>query len=550
MRGAKSAKWVAMAAVVALAATACGGDDSGSGNSDADINKGTANPEGIVKAQLSEPQHPLQPANAKESQGSRVLRTIFAGLVDYEPNSPDAKLVNVNAESVTPNKDSSVWTVKLKKGWKFHDGTPVTAKSYVDSWNWSANVKNAQTNSSWFSDIKGYEDVHPEKGDPKSDKMSGLKVVNDNEFTITLNSSVSYFAYKLAYDVWAPLPAGFFKDPKGYGEKPVGNGPYEFKSWDHNKRLEVRKFDGYQGPNKAKNGGIDFINYTKAEAAYADLRSNNVDWIELVPSTSLANYKQDLGARAIDQEYSAVQSIVPAFYTKQWKDIDPKVIQGLSMAINREVITKTVLHGSRTPADSFVARGVLGHKAGALGDIVKYDPAKAKELIKQGGGVPENKISIQYNADLDHKPWVDAVCNSIKQAVNVDCVGDPKPTFQADLDARDKHQVKSMYRGGWVLDYPVNSNFMRDLYGSKAAGNTSGYANEKFDELAAKADKAPTLDETVKLYQEAEQILVKDMPAIPLWYYKVNSGQSTKILGKIPYGQDGDPIFDQVQVKK
>ena len=220
------------------------------------------------------------------------------------------------------------------------------------------------------------------------------------------------------------------------------------------------------------------------------------------------------------------------------------------MAIDRQTITKTVLQGTRTPADSYVAPGVLGYKKGALGDIVKFDPAQAKKLIQEGGGVPGNKIQIQYNADQDHKPWVDAVCNSIRKSTGVECTGDPKPTFQADLDARDKEQVKSMYRGGWVLDYPVNSNFMRDLYGSTAAGNTSGYSNKEFDKLSSEADKASSIDETVKLYQNAEQLLAKDMPAIPLWFYKVNSGQSKNILGKIEYGQDGDPIFDTIQVKQ
>ncbi|MFI6865132.1 ABC transporter substrate-binding protein [Streptomyces sp. NPDC050421] len=544
MRGANSAKWVAGAAIIALAATACGGSD---GDSDKGMSSGKADPAGILTAQLGEPQNPLQPANAKESQGSRVLRTVFSGLVDYEPGT--GKLEYINAESVEPNADSSVWTVKLKPGWKFHDGTTVTAKSFVDSWNWSANVKNNQTNSSWFQDIKGYADVHPEKGDPKADKMSGLKVVDDNTFTISLTSSVSYFAYKLGYDVWAPLPESFFKDPKAAGQKPIGNGPYKFVSWDHKKLIKVRKFDGYKGPNAAKNGGIDFKNYTTADAAYSDLRSNNLDWIEQIPTTSLTSYKQDLGDRAIDAEYSAVQSIVPAFYTDQFKDINPKVIQGLSMAIDRDTITKTVLHGTRTPADSYVARGVLGYKAGALGDITKYDPAKAKALIADNGGVPGNKISIQFNADQDHKPWVDAVCNSIRKATGVECTGDSKPDFQADLNARDNKQVKSMYRGGWVLDYPVNSNFMRDLYGTTAAGNTSGYSNKEFDALASKADQAKTLDETVKLYQDAEQLLKNDMPAIPLWFYKNNSGQSENVFGKIVYGQDGDPIFTDVQVK-
>lgn len=544
MRGAKSAKWVAGAIVVALSATACGGGDK---KSDSGMNSGKADPNGILVAQLSEPQNPLQPANAKESQGSRVLRTIFSGLVDYEPGT--GKLVNVNAESVTPNADSSEWTVKLKAGWKFHDGTPVTAKSYVDSWNWSANTKNNQTNSSWFADIKGYADVHPEKGDPKKTEMEGLKVVDETTFKIALTGPVSYFAYKLGYDVWAPLPESFFKDPKAAGQKPVGNGPYKFEAWEHKKVVKVRKFDGYQGPNKAKNGGIDFKNYTTAESAYSALRSDQLDWIEQIPVTSLKNYKQDLGDRAIDQEYSAVQSIVPAFYTTQFKGINPKVVQGLSMAIDRETITKTVLNGTREPADSYVARGVLGYKAGALGDITKFDATKAKQLIKDGGGVPGNKISIQFNADQPHKAWVDAVCNSIRQSTGVECTGDSKPDFATDLNARDNKTVKSMYRGGWVLDYPVNSNFMRDLYGTTAAGNTSGYSNKEFDELSAKADKAKTLEETVKMYQDAEQLLAKNMPAIPLWFYKNNSGQSKNVFGKIVYGQDGDPIFTDVQVK-
>ncbi|MER5968688.1 ABC transporter substrate-binding protein [Streptomyces sp. NPDC002055] len=546
MRGAKSAKWVAGAIVVAMAATACGGgNDSGAGGG---INDGKPDPKGILVAQLSEPQHPLQPANAKESQGSRVLRTIFSGLVDYQPGT--GKLEYINAESVTPNKDSSVWTVKLKPGWKFHNGEPVTAKSYVDSWNWSANVENGQTNSSWFQDIKGYEDVHPEKGKPTSEKMSGLKVVNDNEFTISLKDSISYFAYKLGYDVWAPLPSGFFKDPKGYGEKPVGNGPYKFVSWDHKKLIKVRKYDDYKGSNKAKNGGIDFKNYTTAEAAYSDLRSDQLDWIEQIPTTSLANYKQDLGERAINTDQSSIQTLAFAFYTKQWKDIDPKVKQGLSMAIDRDTITKKTLNGSRVPATSFVAKDVLGYQDGACGEACTFDPKKAKALIKEGGGVPTNKISIQFNADQPHKIWVDAVCNSIRNATGVECVGDSKPDFQSDLNARDNKQVKSLYRSGWTLDYPVNSNFMRDLYGTTAAGNTGDYSNKKFDKLSSEADKAATLDETVKKYQEAEKLLAADLPAIPLWYYKVDSGQSKNVFGKIPFAQDGDPIFTDVQVKQ
>ncbi|MFE7709557.1 ABC transporter substrate-binding protein, partial [Streptomyces sp. NPDC057486] len=110
MRGAKSAKWVAGAAIIALAATACGGgDDSGKGKG-SDSGKGAVNANGIFSVEVGEPQNPLQPANTMESNGSIVTDAIFSQLVDYDPSG---KLVMVNAESVD-TKDSKLWTVKLK----------------------------------------------------------------------------------------------------------------------------------------------------------------------------------------------------------------------------------------------------------------------------------------------------------------------------------------------------------------------------------------------------------------------------------------------------
>ncbi|MFF5182468.1 ABC transporter substrate-binding protein [Streptomyces sp. NPDC000345] len=541
MRGARSAKWVAIAAVVALGATACGGgDDDSKGDS-----KAAVDPNGTFTVESGEPQNPLQPANTMESYGSIVINSLFTGLVDYDDSG---KIVYMNAESID-TKDSKTYTVKLKAGWKFHDGTPVTAESYVKAWNWAANPDNKQTNSFWFSDIKGYDKVAPEKGKPTATELSGLKVVDDNTFTIELTAAIPYYEYKLGYQAFSPLPESFFKDPKAGGEKPVGNGPYQFVSWDHKKAITVKKFAGYKGSNAAKNGGVVFKNYSTPETAYEDLKSGNLDVITQIAPKDLPVYKQDLGDRAIDQAYSAIQSITPAFYTKQWKDIDPKVLQGLSMAIDRDTITKTVLQGTREPATGWVAKGVLGYQPDVAGDVTKYDPTKAKQLIKEGGGVPGNAITIQYNTDGGHKEWVEAVCNSITNATGVKCATDPKADFQADLDARDAQEVKSMYRSGWVLDYPVNANFLRDLYGSKSSGNQSGFSNKTIDEEIAAADSATSLDESVKKYQEVEKQLVNYMPSIPLWYYKVNAGYSEKVSG-VKFAQDGDPILTGVQVKK
>ncbi|MFD6434943.1 ABC transporter substrate-binding protein, partial [Streptomyces venezuelae] len=537
MRGAKSAKWVAIAGVVALTATACGGGDSDSNGS------GKVDPKGIVSYANGEPQNALQPSNTMEAYGSVVIDALFTGLVYYDKQG---NITYENAESVTPDKANKVWTVKLKPGWKFHNGETVTAKSYVDAWNWAADPANGQQNSSWYRDIVGYDEVHPEKGKAKKKAMSGLKVVDDNTFTITLKNGIPYYAYKLVYKPFFPLPSAALKDPKKYGEAPVGNGPYKFKSWDHKKSIQVTAWSGYKGEDKPKNGGINFKAYTTPQAAYNDLRSDNVDTMPLIPDSELANFKQDFGDRAIEQDFSAINTVNPAFYSKTFKDMDVKVIQGLSMAIDRDTIAKQTFAGTRESASGWVAKGVKGYKAGACGEFCKFDPKKAKQFVKDGGGVPGNKISIQYNADQPHEGWVTAVCNSITKSTGVQCVGDPKTDFQADTEVRDKKQVKAMYRSGWVLDYPFNGNFLADLYGTGVDGNKGGFSNKKFDGLTKKADAAKTIDESAELYQKAEESLRDSFPGIPLWYNKTLSAHS-KNVKNVVFDQAGDPVLSDIE---
>ncbi|WP_399929138.1 ABC transporter substrate-binding protein [Streptomyces kanamyceticus] len=539
MRGAKSAKWVAIAGVVALTATACGGGSDSSDNSNRKVD-----PKGIVSYANGEPQNALQPSNTMEAYGSVVIDALFTGLVHYDKQG---NITYENAESVTPDKANKVWTVKLKPGWKFHNGEAVTAKSYVDAWNWAADPANGQQNSSWYRDIVGYDDVHPAKGKAKKKAMSGLKVVDENTFTITLDHGIPYYEYKLVYKPFFPMPSAALKDPKKYGEAPVGNGPYKFKSWDHKKSIQVTAWADYKGEDKPKNGGINFKAYNKDTAAYADLKSDNVDTMPLVPNSEIANFKQDFGDRAIDMDFSAINTVNFAFYTKQWKDVDVKVLQGLSMAIDRDTIAKTVFHGTRESATGWVAKGVKGYQNDACGEFCKFDPKKAKQSIKAGGGVPGNKISIQYNADQPHKDWVVAVCNSITNSTGVKCVGDPVTDFAADTEIRDQKKVKSMYRSGWVLDYPFNGNFLADLYGTGVDGNKGGFSDKKFDELTKKADQAKTIDESAKLYQQAEKELVNSFPGIPLWYNKTLSAYS-KNVKKVEFDQAGDPILTEVEV--
>ena len=124
----------------------------------------------------------------------------------------DYSVFNELAADDPKQVDDTTYEITLRKDAKFSDGTPVTAESFTKAWSYVANVKNAQKCSSFFSTIKGYDELQADglKGD---EQLSGLKVVDDTTFTVDLNQSDSVFPIKVGYLAFAPLPESFYKDP-------------------------------------------------------------------------------------------------------------------------------------------------------------------------------------------------------------------------------------------------------------------------------------------------------------------------------------------------
>ncbi|MBD4650284.1 ABC transporter substrate-binding protein, partial [Xanthomonas citri pv. citri] len=130
-------------------------------------------------------------------------------------------------------KDNQNFTVKIKPGYKFSDGTKVKAQNFVAGWNWAAYGPNAQQSGYFFEPIEGYADEQCGdeacKTKPKVKTMSGLKVVDDHTFTIKTTEKVSNLKVRLGYTAFAPLPDAFLKDPtnKKWEKMPIGAGPYK-----------------------------------------------------------------------------------------------------------------------------------------------------------------------------------------------------------------------------------------------------------------------------------------------------------------------------------
>ncbi|GLW97631.1 ABC transporter substrate-binding protein [Microtetraspora sp. NBRC 16547] len=446
--------------------------------------------------------------------GSEQLDALFTGLTEYEPGTSRSRYAV--AESII-TKDNQVFHVTLRKGWKFHDGTEVKARNFVEAWNQVASGKT--DNSFLFEEIKGYG----------SRRMSGLKVTGNHTFTITLSRPFSPFVKKLSMLAFSPLPDSTLKNPASFSKKPIGNGPFRVVSWSLSSKSVVERFDDYPGAKPAVSR-IVYRVYRDETALYADLRAGDLDFTSLIPSTKLATFKKDLGGRVLNRAGHTVQLV--AFPAKVAANIDFR--KAVSMAIDRETITREVFGGGRVPAHSFVPPTAEGSRRDSCGQVCSYNPGEARKYLAKAlasGFRPPAALPLYYNADSPHAEWVKRVAESVTKTLGgkVKVVPKAMPTFAGFRDAVTGGRLNGMIRAGWQLDYPHIQNVLAPMYASDGVSNDSRYRNPRFDALLRAADRQSSPTKANALYQQAEALLVRDLPAIPLWVYSQQAGYSTRI---------------------
>ena len=526
---------------------------SGSGPT-ATSNSRNASDSNILSVYGSEPPHPLFPGNTTEAGGGKVVDQLFAGLVTY-----DAKggIHNEVADSITSSDNATHYVIKLKSGWKFTDGTPVTAHSFVNAWNYTANSANKQASASFFSTIEGYDDLQKPDVDPKA-TLSGLTVVDDNTIDVKLSQPDSAFPVKAGSHAYMPLPESAFKDPKKFGQHPVSNGPYKFVSWQHNHSIEMVKNPDYKGNRVAKNDGLNFKIYTSPDSAYADLRGGNLDFTNTIPDTALTSFQSDKSLKAYNEPGgNTLTFTIPEWLEHFGQNEEGNLRrQAISMSIDRKTVAEKIFHGTATPAVDFLAAPISAYSKELKGnEVLKYNPSKAKELWAKANAISpwSGEFGIAYNADGTAKNWVEAICNYIKNTLDIDAKSIPMSTSDEFLSNVDSGKMTSAYRSGWGPDYPSADNYLVQLYDSSSAdgkgGNSGNYKNPEFDAMMDKALSAPSTEEADKYYQQGEEILLQDLPAIPLWNQNATAASTSAISG-VAFDYGGGPVFTALTKKQ
>lgn len=475
----------------------------------------------------------LDPALTFTADDAEYVVEIFSGLVKLDR---DLKVVPDLAEKIDVSPDGTVYTFTLRRNALFHDDRPVTAEDFKYSFDRAATL--AQSGSlgsfaieSFLGDIVGARDVT--RG--RAQSISGVKVVNPATLEITIDTPKPYFLAKLTYPTaYVVQKQQVESNPQRWTQKPIGTGPYKMQRWDLGERIILEANEKYYaGAPKVKRvlyyltGGSSLTQFENCEI---DVSGIGIDDLERVQSP-----RDPLNSRYVSAETFSITYI--GFNTTKPPFDDAKVRQAFAMAIDRAQIVRVILKEQVALANSILMPGLPGHNSSSAGP--EFNPARAKQLIQESkyksiDGLGKVTLSIGGGGGgATVGPYIEAIQEMWRQNLGIDVQISQaeSASYFTDLD-RGNYQMRV---DGWIMDYPDPEDILDILFHSKSRYNQSRYASLEYDALIEKARTEKDNNARLKLYQDAERVLMQDLPWIPLNFGKSHIVVNPRVKGYKPY---------------
>lgn len=504
---------VAAAAAGAVALGGCGldGQKDGLGASSADGPTLTAVFNGSVK-HLTGGQDP----------GSQIAMTMCEGLTRLDATT---HVKMAAAKSVT-TKDNTTWKVVLKPGRTFDNGEPMTAKTWVDTFNFIASGPNGMVSNYAFEPIQGYDALNPASGKPKTKSLSGLRILGKYTFTVTMAKPDNELPFMLTTLPFCPMPHSAFADPTAYDKKPIGNGPYKFRSLDTRKGVTVVRNPRYRGwRQKNPPGAIEFRVYNDANTAYNDVAAGNVDIMRNLPPSLVSQAKRTLGRSGVTPLPANVLEQYVTWPTYLGKKFPTPVRIALSKLIDRDGIARYLFLGSSLPARSLVPNSVTSYRPDPCGTTCDYDPRAAKKLLRQAGF--HGTIPLYYSSDNAANATTDAatvkaITNSAKR---VGLKIQPMPTPGDQLtELATNHKLTGPSVQLWGSSFPGSSEWLASVLVDANYGLKYDSPQASASVAAALASRSPAKSDAS--WHAAEDRMLADQVIQPLFYQREYIGHS------------------------
>lgn len=464
----------------------------------------------------------------------------FEGLATF-----DAETMEIRpgvAKSWDISEDGLTYTFHFDPQARWSNGDRVTPQDFLFSFERILTPELGAPYAYMLHPMRGAKDFN--NGITKDFKTVGAYAPDDSTLVIELEASTPYFLSLLTHNTWWPvhpptiLKHGNMTTRISKWTKPqnfVGNGPFTMKSWRINSAIVAERNPHYRAPESISLNAIHFlpIETNAEERAY---RAGYLHITENIPTHRIDWYNQNL------PEHARYDTALGVYYymlnTTRGPLADPRVRKALAYSINREAITEHVLKAGQKPAYHFTPPNTGGYNARVR---LPYDPERARELLAEAGypngqGFPQ--FEILYNTSESHQAIAVSIQQMWKEELGID-VSLYNQEWKAYLSTRQAGKF-DILRAAWFGDYDDPNTFL-SLGESDNGNNHTSWGNAQYDALISQAAKTQNSTKRKEIFQQAENILIDEMPFIPIYFYVTTKLVHPSVKGWYPNPLDYHP---------
>ncbi|MBC8108613.1 MAG: peptide ABC transporter substrate-binding protein [Anaerolineae bacterium] len=520
----------------------------------------------------------LDPNRMSWAQDIRVGQALFEGLYSTDPVT--FKPVLATADSAQVSDDKRVWTFHVRDNAKWSNGDKVTTADFVFAWRRMLEEPGGDYTylldkyivgaKKYEEDFAAYfENKAAGKSATKPDfKTVGIEAIDTSTLRVTLINPCTYFPDLLAFECYFPTNersmAPFREEDAKTGRVTyngawatppnlVTNGAYMLTSWQLRRGMKLSPNPHYWDIANVKNGGVNVV---VAEEPLTQLRkfdAREVDILAEMVGELAANMKAQ-GRKDIHIDPSFGTYFYTFLCSEKLPDGTPnpfhdvRVRQAFATAIEKEPIVKNITKAGEPVTDVYVPTGIFPGYKTPVGH--KFDLKKARALMKEAGfpaGKNFPQIKLTFNTEGgEHKAIAEYVANQWQKNLNVkiDLEGVEIKQFQQRLHNKEY----AVGRASWYGDYMDISTFT-DKYLTGGGNNDSAWSNKEYDRLCAEADKEPDVAKRQDLLFQAEQILLNEVPIIPMYNYVNKLAYRDEIKGLNPNPRN-QMILKNISIEK
>jgi len=459
----------------------------------------------------------LDPAIGYDWQNWSMIKSLFDGLMDYEPGT--STLTKDLAEDYTISDDGLTYTFKLHQGVKFHNGRELTADDVKYSLDRVTNPATQSPGAGFFGSIDGFGAM----ADGSATGLSGVKVIDPYTVEITLSRPDATFLHVMAINFASVVPKEVVEEfGADFGKHPVGSGAFKLAEWTLGQKLVFERNAGYWKAGLPKLDQITFEIGQEPTVALLRLQKGEVDIAgDGIPPAQFLQVKDDPAYASMIVEGGQLQTgyITLNVKTPPLDNLD--VRKAINMAINKDRIVQ-IINGRAVVANQPLPPTMPGYAPDYQG--YAYDVEGAKKLLADAG-LPDGFTTELYVYNTDPNPRIAQAIQQDLAAIGIKA--EIKALAQANvIEAGGAGTAPMIWSGGmaWIADFPDPSNFYGPILGCAGAvdggWNWAKYCNAALDEAAVAADAMVDPAKAAEREQAWRDIYLKvmeDAPWVPVF---------------------------------